>query len=78
MFYSVVELAENAMDMLKRIKAGTKANQLREGKRKAREEVNHLFNYSKCKKAEAVKRVQWKHKFVCLAYRDQTRTVLCT
>ena len=61
------------MDMLKRMKAGAKAEKLREGKRKAKEEVGQLFNYSKRKKGEAVKKMKWKHKFVCLAYRDQPR-----
>ena len=61
------------MDMLKRMKAGTKAERVREGKRKAKEEVNQLFNYSKRKKSEGSKKIQWKHKFVCLAYHDQTR-----
>ena len=61
------------MDMLKRMKAGAKAEKMREGKRKAKEEVGQLFNYSKRKKCEAVKKIKWKHKFVCLAYRDQPR-----
>lgn len=72
-FVAVVKLAEDAMDMLKRIRAGNKAERVREGKRKAKEEVSQLFNYSKRKKSEATKKIQWKHKFVCLAYREQTR-----
>lgn len=74
-FITVLKLAENAFDMLKRMRAGAKAEKSREGKRKAKEEVNQLFNYtsasvSKRRKSE---KIQWKHKFVCLAYRDQTR-----
>lgn len=48
---TVLKLAENAMDMLKRMRAGTKAERLRQGKRKAKEEVNELFNYTSKQKA---------------------------
>lgn len=40
---AVIKLAEDAMDMLKRMRAGNKAERVREGKRKAKEEVSQLF-----------------------------------
>ena len=40
-------------------------------KRKAKEEVRSLFN--KGKKPKSASKCSWKHKFVCLAYHDQTR-----
>ena len=36
-YFSVIKLAKNTMDVLKRIRAGTKTERLREGKRKAKE-----------------------------------------
>ena len=69
---TVLKLAENAMDMLKRMRARAKAERSRGGKRKAKEEVNQLFNYTSASASER-KKLQWKHKFLYLAYRDQTR-----
>ncbi len=62
------------MDMLKRMKAGTKAERIRDGKRKAKSEVHKLFNYPTPKrKKKSASTHQWKHKFLCLACRGQER-----
>ena len=76
---TVLGLADNAMDMLQRMKAGIEAEKVRASKRKSRVEVNKLFNYAapgpappkRKKKAKATK-PEWKHKFVCLAIQLQT------
>ena len=45
------------MDMLKRMKAGAKAERVREGKRKAKGEVNKWFNYAPASKRKKNQRL---------------------
>ncbi|XP_064407568.1 uncharacterized protein LOC135352326 isoform X1 [Halichondria panicea] len=71
----VVGLADDAMDVLRRMKAGVKAEQVRATKRQSKQEVTKLFNYATpAKRKKKVKAsTEWKHKFSCLAYRGQIR-----
>ena len=57
------------------MKGGATTEKIREGKRQAKREVKKLFNHTPCakRKRKDLGSVQWKHKFVCLAYRDQHR-----
>ncbi len=63
------------MNMLKRMKAGATAERIRESKRKSKDEVHKLFNYATPakRKKNSQSTNQWKHKFLCLAYRGQER-----
>lgn len=64
--------ADKALTSLNRIKAGLKADKIGDRKKRAREEVASLFNTKK-KKPMKIK-AAWKHRFVCLAYKDQDKT----
>lgn len=59
--FSVLEAADKALSALRQARSGISK------KRKVKEEVNFLF------KKKAKKGTTWKHRFVCLAYRDQYR-----
>ena len=67
----VIQVANQALDALKRMKAGMVADKAVDRKR-ARKEVCNLF-HSKKKKVQSASKAAWRHKFVCLAYKDQAR-----
>ena len=62
-----MEAADKALDALRRMRAGMTADR-RVEKRGLKYEVSMLFN--KKPKVEK-KHVVWRHKFVCLAHKDQ-------
>ena len=64
-------MANEALDALKRMKAGIVADRAVDRKR-ARKEVCSLF-HSKKKKVQSTLKPAWRHKFVCLAYKDQPK-----
>ena len=66
----VMEAADKALDALRRMRAGMTADRRVEKRKRMKNEVSMLFN--KKPKVEK-KRVVWRHKFVCLAHRDQDR-----
>ena len=66
----VIEVANEALDALKRMKAGMVANKAVDRKR-ARKEVCSLFHSKK--KISSTSKPAWRHKFVCLAYKDQEK-----
>ncbi len=63
------------MDVLRRMKAGVKAEKVRATKRQSKQEVTKLFDYATpAKRKKKVKAsTEWIHKFSCLAYRGQIR-----
>ncbi len=69
----VVQLAENTLGVLTKMKAG-KSEKTPKGKWQARKEVKKLFNYSGAKRKKREEGgAEWKHKFFCLAFHDQRR-----
>lgn len=58
-----------ALDALRRMRAGIRADIT--GKKHTKEEVSSLFRPKKVLKLE--KKPAWKHKFFCLAFKDQSR-----
>lgn len=71
-------MADEALDALKRMRAGMVADRAVDRK-SARKEVCNLFQ-SKKKKMGTTKSVSkpvWRHKFVCLAYKDQSKIPAC-
>ena len=65
----IVQAADKALSALKRMRAGMKADD-KISRKRIKKEMCGLFRSKKPKKE---KRVVWRHKFVCLAYRDQER-----
>ena len=68
-FAGIANAADKALLSLQKIKAGCKADEVTSRKR-VKQQMCQLFNRKKCK---VEKRAAWRHKFVCLAYRDQER-----
>ena len=70
----MIEAANVAMNKIRRVRAGIEAEKIRDSrKRKSKEEVASLFSpYNKTKKFKPKKSV-WKHRFTCLAYRNQPK-----
>ena len=66
----VMEAADKASDALRRMRAGMTADRRVEKRKRMKNEVLMLFNK---KPTVEKKRVVWRHKFVCLAHRDQDR-----
>lgn len=62
--YTVLEAADKAISALRQVRSGSKFTSR---KRKVKDEVSFLFNKKR------VKGASWKHWFVCLAYRDQSK-----
>ena len=62
--------ADKALDSLKRMRAGMTADR-KAGRGKMKSEMATLFHSGKKRKLS--KQSEWRHKFVCLAYRDQER-----
>ena len=67
----IVEAADRALVALKKMRAGMRADQVIQNKRKIKSEVSTLFAHKK--KLKLCKPVAWKHKFYCLAYVGQDR-----
>ena len=67
-----MEAADKALDALRRMRAGMTADRRVEKRKRIKNEVSMLFN-KKTKVEKPEKRVVWRHKFVCLAHRDQDR-----
>ena len=65
----IVQAADKALSALKRMRAGMKADDKISRKRIKKE----MCGLCRSKKPKTEKRVVWRHKFVCLAYRDQER-----
>lgn len=63
----VLASAEKCLQALRRVKSEPKEVK----KRRSKEEVSGLFNKSKRAKKDV--KCAWKHRFICLAYRDQYR-----
>lgn len=61
---------------MNRIRAGIKADKrVADRQKQAKKEVSSLFRSGpSSKKNKSEKKVAWRHKFVCLAYRDQDRS----
>lgn len=69
-----MEAADKALSALNRIRAGIKADKrVADRQMRTKMEVSSLFRRPPSKKAKSEKKVAWRHKFVCLAYRDQDR-----
>ena len=65
-YKGVVHAADKAIDALRCMRAGIKA-----GRNKKGPEVSSLFRGKKAARVD--KKPVWKHKFFCLAYKDQER-----
>lgn len=65
----VLQATDKALDALRRMRAGIRADAT--GKKRTKHEVSALFRPKKALKLD--KKPAWKHKFVCLAYKDQLR-----
>lgn len=70
-----MKAVDNALSALNRIRAGMKADKrVADRQKRAKMEVSSLFRGPPRKKTKVdSKKVAWRHKFVCLAYRDQER-----
>ena len=70
-----MKAADNALSALNRIRAGIKADKrVADRQKRAKAEMSSLFRGPPRKKMKVdSKKVAWRHKFVCLAYRDQER-----
>lgn len=70
-----MKAADNALSALSRLRAGIKADQrVADRQKRAKMEVSSLFRGPPKKKLKAdSKKAVWRHKFVCVAYRDQER-----
>lgn len=68
----VMKSADRALDALKRMRAGMKANNAL-SRKQAREEVSRVFNKRARIDRGNENKPAWLHKFVCLAYMDQDR-----
>ena len=70
----VIDVAEKALQSLKRVRAGMTAEKKRgeKGRKRVRQQMSELFT-SKKKALTSKSRPAWKHRFICLAYRDQAR-----
>ena len=66
MSVGVLQAANKVIDTLSRVRAGIKADK----RVHAKDEVSALFNHKKKRKVE---KVAWRHRFVCLATRDQEK-----
>ena len=66
----VVHAADKALDALRRMRAGMRAD--KRTKKPIKEEVSTLFHRPR-KVIKLDKKPAWKHKFFCLAYKDQAR-----
>ena len=66
----LMQAADKALDALKRMCAGMAADR-KVGRSKMKSEMTALFRPGN--KRKSAKRSEWRHKFVCLAYRDQDR-----
>lgn len=62
--------ANKALSSLNRIKAGMKTDKNLDHRKHARSEIKKIFGGPKKKQKAAV----WKHRFVCLAHKDQEKT----
>ena len=71
----VICAANKVLDGLRRTQAGLNAEKNSTRKRKSKEEVSRLFQpNNKCSKLNvSEKKCVWKHRFMCLAFRDQTK-----
>lgn len=71
---NVIDVAEKALQSLKRVRAGMTAEKKRgeKGRKRVRQQMSELFT-SKKKALTSKSRPAWKHRFICLAYRDQAR-----
>ena len=68
-----MEAANNVLTSLKRIQSGAKADRkIVDRKNRARAETLSLFTTRNQKRPKADK-VAWRHRFVCLGYREQDR-----
>ena len=65
----IVDIADNALESLRGMRAGMKADKVVDRK-KIRKEMSNLY---RAKRQKIEKQVAWHHKFVCLAYRNQER-----
>lgn len=65
MTLGIVKSASKAIEAVKRMRAGMQSTT----KKRAKHEVSRLFGRDKKKK----KQVAWRHKFFCLAYKDQEK-----
>jgi len=68
----VVGMAEQALVALKWMKAGLNAEKSRDKKKGKVRKMSALY-FSSTNKCKKLKQPQWKHKFMCLAYRDQVK-----
>ena len=68
-FVGIVQAADKALSALKRMRARMKADNATSRKR-VKKVMSGLF---RLKKQKTEKRTAWRHKFVCLAYKDQER-----
>ena len=69
----VVEAADKALDALRRMRAGMTADKRSENRKRLKKEVSSIFSKKPKLSASDKRRVVWRHKFVCLGYRDQDR-----
>ena len=59
--------AEKAMEVFQKMRSGDKFEAKQRKRKKMKNEMSRLFNFKKAKSAA------WHHKFVCLAYVDQSK-----
>ena len=71
-YVGILQAADKALDVLKRMRAGMKAEKRRDERKRGvvKKEMSLLFS---SKKRKTAKRSVWKHRFVCLAYHDQDK-----
>lgn len=68
-FLEKIEVAaDNALEALNRIRTGNKSS----GKKRVRQEMSGIFHTKRPKSSSKV--CVWKHKFCCLAFKDQYRS----
>jgi len=67
-----VGMAEQALGALKWMKAGLNAEKSRDKKKGKVRKMSALY-FSSTNKRKKLEQPQWKHKFMCLAYRDQVK-----
>ena len=65
-------MAEQALGALKWMKAGLNAEKSRDKMKGKVRKMSALY-FSSTNKRKKLEQPQWKHKFMCLAYRDQVK-----
>ena len=71
LYVGIIEAADKALEALKRMRAGRKADQVIKDKKRIKNEMSSLFPHAKKQKLD--KPVAWRHRFVCLAFTVQDR-----